>query len=695
MEPRFAGAPLSRRRTAHLDHPEPDTHMQKPSINDLYLHKSLSSLSSAEGGWVFKVGTVDADQDRNRSSLWLYDRAGRCSRLTAAEQSAFGPQWSCDGEEVAFLRHVDGQAQVHTIAIGGGEPRRVTDWDGGVVAVEQWNTRRGKLLVLAHKIHRPDDEPQIVDYLPYKLDGVGHRAGRSTYVYVADEHSGACEPLVESGGDVTEARWAPDGETLAYLQRRGGAQRHALDLWLKRSGCEPRRLTTELVSISGLSWSPDGAHIAMAGCEVEGSSISGLYVIEIESGRAQRIGEIELAIPSAIQWQADGTRLLALEAFRGSQRIVAASLQGEVRVVCELERQQILDMAAEGDRIVFIAAGLCTGPELWQAYADGSDAHAVTSFNDWRLQRPRPKADRHRFQVPDGQGGSETVEGWLLLPEGDGPFPLLMDMHGGPHSYVSFDYETHVHWPVLVDQGWAVLALNAVGSSSYGLDFAKRICGHWGQRDLPQWLEAVRQLREQGIAGRELAVFGHSYGGFLSAWTLSHEVPLICGAVSAGVLNLESHSGTSDTGYYVGPYSVGCELDHDRDLYRRLSPLNHAEKIKAPVLLLQGANDERCPLGQAEELFAQLIRIGKAPARLVVFPGGSHHLSSTGRPSHRVAYYRQLAEWLQSHRLKQPERTESAASGAARAMPAAREREHAVTALEADAPGTRRQQAAQ
>lgn len=88
-----------------------------------------------------------------------------------------------------------------------------------------------------------------------------------------------------------------------------------------------------------------------------------------------------------------------------------------------------------------------------------------------------------------------------------------------------------------------------------------------------------------------------------------------------------------------------------RDSYRALSPINHVSNIHAPTLILQGQDDERCPVGQGEELLGALIRKGDVKVEMMLFPGGSHHLSSTGRPSLRATYYRVLVDWLESARV--------------------------------------------
>jgi len=71
------------------------------------------------------------------------------------------------------------------------------------------------------------------------------------------------------------------------------------------------------------------------------------------------------------------------------------------------------------------------------------------------------------------------------------------------------------------------------------------------------------------------------------------------------------------------------------------------EKVRTPTLFLQGADDERCPRGQSEELFVKLRSIGVAPTEMVLYPGGSHHVFSTGKPSHRVDVQRRIVDWLE------------------------------------------------
>jgi dipeptidyl aminopeptidase/acylaminoacyl peptidase len=119
--------------------------------------------------------------------------------------------------------------------------------------------------------------------------------------------------------------------------------------------------------------------------------------------------------------------------------------------------------------------------------------------------------------------------------------------------------------------------------------------------------------------------------------------------VSAPVANIQSHGGTSDTGYYVTPYAMDAELCDSAERYVRLSPVEHAARVDAAVLLLTGRDDQRCPVGQCEEMFANLVRAGNERSMMVVYPGGTHSLAGSGTPSHRVDYHDRVVKWIAAH----------------------------------------------
>jgi dipeptidyl aminopeptidase/acylaminoacyl peptidase len=238
--------------------------------------------------------------------------------------------------------------------------------------------------------------------------------------------------------------------------------------------------------------------------------------------------------------------------------------------------------------------------------------------------------------------------------------PLLNDVHGGPAAYALLDYDTNVYWQSLCSRGWAVLLLNAAGSSSFGREFCERLAGNWGRYDLPQHLEAVRQLQHEGVCDDRVAIAGKSYGGYFTSWAIGHCDSFRAAVVMAPVGNIETHYGTSDGGYYADPLYVDAAPQFDRKRARELSPLQYIEGAATPTLFMQGKDDERCPKCQSEELFVSLYRAGQTEAELILYPGEDHHFLGEGKPSNRADAAHRIIDWVTRHAGQPVQREEHA-----------------------------------
>ncbi|HEY4529536.1 MAG TPA: S9 family peptidase [Luteimonas sp.] len=635
--------------------------MDQFSIEDLFQLTTLAEPTGSpeHGRIVFSASRALREGDCYQSRLWLLDTTSDAppKPITCVAFSASSPVLDPGGNCVAFLSSRDGGQQVHVLPLDGGEAGQLTHSARALKSLLQWTPDGSRLLATAqvawaedaHDDIDADGRPLVINFLPYKLDGMGPQVGHRTLLLEIDTGTGEERVLVEGDFDVAEARWSPDGERLAWIQGRSGAQRHRLDLWIADAGGgNARQVTHGLPSMSGLRWSPDGRTIAFGGSATEGDSMSELYLLDVESGKLRQPVEGTQLEGNQIVWHPDGQRLATIAARRGLQEVLVIDLAKGSDIRVDAGLQQASSLCASGERLAFVAAQLRRPDEIHVVGWDGGEETVRSRFNtDWFEARQLPRVDKRSFQVPDGDGGTEEVEAWVLLPAGgDGPFPLLVDFHGGPQSHVLIDYASHVYWYELLSQGWAVLAPNAAGSGSYGVEFARRMIGRWGELDLPQVLSMVDTLQEEGVASDRLACTGKSYGGYLAAWAIGQTSRFGRAVISAPVADIESHTGTSDTGYYVNPYSMGGEIDEVRERYHRLSPIEYCQRIDTPTLVLQGQDDQRCPIGQAEEFFANLVRCAAEPARMVVYPGGSHALAGTGRPSHRLDYHHRLAHWL-------------------------------------------------
>lgn len=644
--------------------------MSQPfTIEDLFLHQKVTALAAAPDGRsvACTLRSVDREKDDYISCIWSVPLAGGAPRqLTRGPGQDKSPRWSPDGSQLAFVSDRGGSPRVHLLARDGGEAAPLGELPGAISDL-RWMPD-GKALVVSAAVTVDPDwrgrranglqpkqrkvQPCVAWKLPYKADGIGFTLAREIHLFRLDARTGEHRQLTDGPFDVLAFGVAPNARHLAYARTRAGRFAHRSDLWVcDADGSRPRQLTHDFATVMSPLWSPDGQWIAFGATVQEGDAQTNLYVLEFASGRVQRIGDADLQVADveSVHWSPDSRSLVFTRAHRGRHHVVRVSVPDAQLQVLVAGDRQVGAFVPAGDTMVFTVDHPSQPSEVHACPRDGSERQ-LSEFNGWWKERTPILAEAWEFQAPDGRGGTETIEGWLLRAEGrTGPLPLLNDVHGGPASYALLDFDTNVYWQVLCSRGWAVLALNAVGSASYGREFCDRLAGHWGEYDLPQHLAAVRQLRDEGVCDDRVAIAGKSYGGYLSAWAIGNSNLFRAAVVMAPVGNIETHYGTSDGGYYADPYYMGTEDRFDRGLAKALSPMTHVEKATTPTLFMQGADDERCPKCQSEELFVSLMCAGDTPAELVLYPGEDHHFLGEGAPSVRQDAAERIVDWTTSH----------------------------------------------
>ena len=631
---------------------------------DIFKYRSIQAINCVKGADVVicEVSVPDADQDANVTTIWLIPlEDGAPEQFTSGDGGDGGAAWSPDPATFAFTTSRTGSVQVHLIQRSGGESRPLTDMDSMPLSVT-WSPDGKTLLATAKVAVNPEDrgergppargeEPQVVWRLPYKMDGLGYTLDAEIHLFLIDAATGEARQITDGPFDVRAKTYSPDGGRIAFVRTRTGREAHLTDLWVMNAdGSDPRQITHDIASVSAPAWSPEGGLIAFSGSEEEGASRQRLWIANLATDAIEPLGEeaIEVESGSSLFWSEDSTRVVFIVIRQGLQEVAAVTVSdGRCDTLVTGERH-VTQLAVLPDRLVYAAASSTAPVELYSCDWSGGSERRLSDLNGWWTNKAPPRTTLRRFEVPDGDGGTEQIDGWLMLPpgEGDGPFPLLVDVHGGPHAVAFLEFTKHPYRHVICAKGWAVLALNPVGSSSYGKAFAERLRGRWGDLDLEQQVTAINQLRDEGVVDDRLAITGKSYGGFQAAWAITQTDMFRSAVISAPVSNIESHFGTSDSGYYVTPYSMYGEPFINPEATRKLSPLVHMHQARTPTLLLQGLEDQRCPVGQAEEIFATLMRSSDIPVEMILYPGGDHHMLEEGQPSFRVDYITRLVDWV-------------------------------------------------
>jgi dipeptidyl aminopeptidase/acylaminoacyl peptidase len=242
--------------------------------------------------------------------------------------------------------------------------------------------------------------------------------------------------------------------------------------------------------------------------------------------------------------------------------------------------------------------------------------------------------------APDGS----RVHGWLVKPEGDGPFPVLLAIHGGP--FTQYGHALFDEAQVYAGAGYAVVLGNPRGSSGYGEAHGRSIVGDFGNLDAGDVLALLDEaLEDPDLDAARVGVLGGSYGGWMSTWLAAHHGERFRAAiVERALVAFDSFTGSSDIGWYFTDHYAGT----DPARQRAQSPLTHAGKIQIPTLIIHSEQDWRCPVEQAQRLFVALKQRG-VDTELLLFPGEGHELSRSGLPSHRLARFEAILDWWSRH----------------------------------------------
>lgn len=393
-----------------------------------------------------------------------------------------------------------------------------------------------------------------------------------------------------------------------------------------------------------------------------------LYVIQ-EGAAPRRLtpdelrpaaGAPPLTPPPEMRWTADGQIVFVADA-RGESFVCDVDVDasagqggtgGARRIAGGGAAYTAMALDGEGRRAVVLAATPRSAGDLLLVDMRSGAVRQMTDENaGYFAEHPAAAMEKFVVQRPGHKAGSTwEIECRLLLPPGFDAarrYPLVLDIHGGPHGvfYDAFNATQQV----LATAGYLVLLVNPRGSGTYGGDFAKAVLADWGGEDFKDILAALDAVCARPyVDAARLGIHGYSYGGYMTSWAIGHDARFKAAVVGAPCIDLASMYGTSDIGVSFGEPQWGGKRHEAEAAFRERSPITYAANVTAPVLLLHGEADHRCPIEQSEQYFVLLKRLGK-DVEFVRFPGCAHSFLRQGHPRMRQEYLARTLAWFDAH----------------------------------------------
>ncbi|MDH6236997.1 S9 family peptidase [Cryobacterium sp. CG_9.6] len=651
---------------------------------------------------VVSVVRADFAADDYVGQLWTvpFGDGTTPQRLTRGHRDS-SPQFSPDGTVLAFLRSGPGApAQLFVVDAAGGEPVKVTRVTLGVSDF-RWRPDSASIACVT-RVPEPGrygtvsgleagSEPaRRITTQRYRSNGVGFTSDRRSHVFMVAVPDVWAEPVpsavpsvrdaVDATGAVAQPVDSSNSAPLGFPQARqvsAGDYDHAglifsadgsrllsvsarhldrdrdlrsevvefavpVDLSAAEDALSFRVVVSENenLSISTITMAEDGqlfllaTNVGISGRDFVGANTA-LYVLEASGERSPH----RVTDPNVIDLDASG----GLSVTADGQVLAQNCSRGEVHLV-RIDSEGVLDPVSSGAMVV--TAHDSVGSTIVYAFQDGSTAGDLrlvgsgsTTLTDFsapvRQLGVAPVAEL-TVQGRDGY----PVHGWVLTPPGDGPHPVLLNIHGGPFAQYTVALLDEAQ--VYVDAGYAVVMCNPRGSAGYGQAHGQSIRGALGtvdQDDVLDFLDGALAARPRLDSAR-VGIMGGSYGGYLTAWIIAHDHRFVASIVERGYLDPERFIGTSDIGDFFSEEYTGTNVE---DMQRQ-SPQAVVGNVSTPTLVMHSADDLRCPLSQGERYYSALKR-GGVHSELVIFPGENHELSRGGSPRHRLQRFEIILEW--------------------------------------------------
>jgi len=637
---------------------EPDDVLRLQSVGD-------PQISPDGSRFAYTVGTMDSEQDKTYSALWLVPTGGGEPRqLTRGAARDGNPRWSPDGQSVAFTSDRSGGApQLWLLPFAGGDPLQLTRGHYGA-GTPVWSPDGTRIAFSARVTPQetPKNAPRVARRLRTFLNGSGYIGDGFWHLFVVTVPSGETRQITAGDWHHFTPAWSPDGNRLAFVTTR----REDWDLeWIwdvytsDADGGDLRQLTHSTGVCQGPAWSPDGTRIAYydnSNAHTGSTEDYHLHLIPATGGEATNLtGHMDRGVwtwePPAPAtpplWSPDSQSLLTILNVSANMRAYRFSMDGEAtHVIGGTGDTGWPTMSADGSRLAFPWTGPDAPTEVWTCHESGSARRQLTRTNGTLMDEIAvSKPERFSITADDGR----AVESILWLPPGktaaDGPFPTLLHLHGGPHGAVGEEFSTQQQ--ILATHGFAVVSINFRGSAGYGKAFADTILADWGAKEHADSMATLDTLVARGIADpHRLGVFGGSYGGYMTNYVITHTDRFRAAVTMATISDLATLSGTTDQWESIDFDSGGAPWEAAQ-YYREHSAMPLVARITTPLLIMHGEEDYTCRVTEAEQLFVALRKL-RREVEFVRYPGESHGFTR-GRPRTQQDALTRLLGWFVDH----------------------------------------------
>ncbi len=656
---------------------------------------------------VYTLVKVNTKHDNYETALWLVNTPA-AAKDTTPRPLTHGPhdstpRWSPDGKTLAFLRvtEKDGKPeppQIYLLPIGeGGEARPLTElpkgasnpvWspDGRSIAFN--STTLPKDFEKKKDDTPPESDVHVITLAQYRFNGEGYLdPQRQLHIWTVSVPAAGtplekAKQLTTGEFDEDEITWARDNSKIYFTSDRVKEPYYEPPIGviyeINTTGGDIREVVRLNGGIhGGLSLSPDGRRLAFIAALSAGNGVTqrsysepDLFVTSVEPGSKPKnlTADYDFDIGDSVGgdqapprggsantpfWSPDGRSIFVKSAEEGRVNIKRIdSESGKLAAVTKGDHA-VLSYSATTDaaKIALLVSTPTNIGDIFIADSSSGQLQQLTHvnaqlFSQFNLTQP----EMIWYKSFDGK----RIQAWVQKPPNFEPgkkYPLILDIHGGPHSAYGYVFDHEFQW--MAAKGYIVLYPNPRGSTSYGQDFANIIQYAYPGDDFKDLMAGVDEVIARGwVDPAKLGVTGGSGGGVLTNWTVGHTDRFKAAVSQRSIADWSAFWYSADFTLFTPFWFRGAPWEQEADFKHR-SPITYIQNVHTPLMLIEGESDYRTPPGAGGEQMFRALKYLKRPVVMVRFPGETHELSRSGKPVHRVERLEHIVAWFDKYLMGQ------------------------------------------